>query len=312
MLGDALLERGDPRGELIQLQLAGRGTARVAELLAKHGRTWLDGLQRTARGRLRTDTVIGPRVFRRGFVARIGLQKLPNDAELALTAWRTVEELALVFAHPPGQVMRVLSHPHFAQLRVLDLSCDLLARLELDRELGRVHVTMPLALLPPRLRIRELIVTQGYVDDAPPAKLLAWIAQQPQAHALRSIVIEPSDDALAAAVAWLAAGALPDLARVALDADLGWPVTDPSEWRRAPWRIELARRDGIAVDLTWRVPTASRWPVDMIAALPRGSIASLTAHAIVPMAFDDHTRLEAGLAEAARHHRLPPPRLEPP
>ncbi len=262
----------------------------MADLLAKHGRTWLDGLEQP---------IINSFTFRRGFVARIAIQKLPNAAELAVPAWRTVEELAL-FADKPLEISRVLSHPHLAQVRALELSCHLLSRLDLDRELDRVRATMPLAMLPPRLRIRELIVTQGYVDDARPAKLLAWIAEQPQAHALRSVVIEPSDDALGAVVAWLRAGALPEVERVALDADAGWP-----------WRIELARHGGIALDLTWRATTASRWPAAMIGALPRGSIASITARATAPLAFDDHARLEADLAEAARHHRLPPPRLEP-
>jgi hypothetical protein len=262
----------------------------VADLVAKHGRTWLDGLQQP---------IINAFTFRRGFVARIAIQKLPDAAELAVPAWRTVEELVL-FPNKPLEISRVLSHPHLAQVRALELSCHLLSRLDLDRELDRVRVTMPLAMLPPRLRIRELIVTQGYVDDARPAKLLAWIAEQPQARALRSIVIEPSDDALGAVVAWLRAGALPELERVALDADAGWP-----------WRIELARHGGIALDLTWRATAASRWPAAMIGSLPRGSIASITARAIAPLAFDDHARLEAELAEAARHHRLPPPRLEP-
>jgi len=214
-------------------------------------------------------------------------------------AWRTVEELALP-ADRPVEIMRMLAHPHLAQVRALELPCHLLARLDLDRELDRVRATMPLAMLPPRLCIRELIVTQGYVQDTRPARLLAWIAEQPQAHALRSVVIEPSDEALGAVVAWLRAGALPDLERVALDADAGWP-----------WRIELARAaGGIAIDLTWRAATASRWPSAMIAALPRGSVATIAARSIVSLDFYDHARLEAELAEAARHHRLPPPRLE--
>src|SRR5262249_20134887 len=162
--------------------------------------------------------------------ARVAIQKIPTAAELAVRAWRTVEELALL-PDRSLEIARALDHPHLAQVRALELSCHLLARLDLDRELDRVRVTMPLAMLPPRLRIRELIVTQGYVDDARPARLLAWIAEQPQAHALRSIVIEPSDDALGVAVAWLRGGALPELERVALDADAGWP-----------WRLELVRK----------------------------------------------------------------------
>jgi uncharacterized protein (TIGR02996 family) len=41
---DHLLDRGDPRGELISLQLAGRDPARVAELVALHARDWVGPL----------------------------------------------------------------------------------------------------------------------------------------------------------------------------------------------------------------------------------------------------------------------------
>ena len=95
VLADLLLERGDPRGELIMLQLE-RGEAepskREQELLKKHGKTWLGNLAPVLSwGRGYSNTR-----FRRGFVAvadiilSVGkkLQPLRTDP-----AWATVEEL---------------------------------------------------------------------------------------------------------------------------------------------------------------------------------------------------------------------------
>ncbi len=41
---DLLLELGDPRGEVISLQLANRDHARAAALIAEHGRAWIGPL----------------------------------------------------------------------------------------------------------------------------------------------------------------------------------------------------------------------------------------------------------------------------
>jgi uncharacterized protein (TIGR02996 family) len=61
--GDWLLERGDPRGELIALQLRDRldaaAEARVAALLRKHTRTWVGAIAHVVRRE--------SMVFRRGF-----------------------------------------------------------------------------------------------------------------------------------------------------------------------------------------------------------------------------------------------------
>ena len=67
VLADALLAHGDPRGELIALQLAGsdddRPRARCEQLLREHGRRWLGALRPvTYRAR-----------FARGFLARLEL-----------------------------------------------------------------------------------------------------------------------------------------------------------------------------------------------------------------------------------------------
>ncbi len=89
---DALLERGDPRGELIQLQLQAtpskQSERRIAALLKQHARTWLAG--------------IGPVVvkdgvrFTRGFVSACKV-RFKHEADVRAhgsdPAWATVEEL---------------------------------------------------------------------------------------------------------------------------------------------------------------------------------------------------------------------------
>ena len=92
---DLLLERGDPRGELITLQLErgdGQPTPREQELLKKHGRQWLGALTPAlswGRGYSHTR-------FRRGFVATADIimsvgKKL--DPIRRDPAWSTVEDL---------------------------------------------------------------------------------------------------------------------------------------------------------------------------------------------------------------------------
>lgn len=91
VLADALIERGDPRGEFIALQCKEQPTAadqrRAAQLLAQHRDDWLSAPVRA---------VIDPRsvVFERGFlVACRLLGPVPFEARLALE-WATVRRLA--------------------------------------------------------------------------------------------------------------------------------------------------------------------------------------------------------------------------
>ena len=89
VFADFLLERGDPRGEFITLQLAGDAASKKAadKLLAAHGKNWLDGLS----------LVKEPR-FHRGFLSSAKVTfKTQREAEKygALPAWATVESLEL-------------------------------------------------------------------------------------------------------------------------------------------------------------------------------------------------------------------------
>ena len=87
VLADALAQRGDPRGEFIQLQFAHeRGELtlgrreRMERLLAAGGRTWFNGL---------LGQVTGLAVFRRGFLAEAQLGT--RTPEPSARGWRTVE-----------------------------------------------------------------------------------------------------------------------------------------------------------------------------------------------------------------------------
>jgi uncharacterized protein (TIGR02996 family) len=106
---DALLERGDPRGELIALQCRGEldreQRKREKELLEAHGKAWLGDL---------APIVMGGYRFERGFLAacRIDNEKLDHvRAVVGNPAWSTVEELrgsALIALHPVMRSLRVL------------------------------------------------------------------------------------------------------------------------------------------------------------------------------------------------------------
>lgn len=117
VLADLLQARGDPRGELISLQLlASRGNrerdARIQELLEAHGTRWLGALGRIA------DSCR----FDRGFPTRLGLDpEVPADdprwdAALDDPALATLEEI-----HPGGTHGRIyrrfLTSPKLVNLR---------------------------------------------------------------------------------------------------------------------------------------------------------------------------------------------------
>jgi uncharacterized protein (TIGR02996 family) len=95
VFGDWLIEQGDPRGELIALQIArARGTAspegvkRERKLLAEHARSWLGALS----------PVVKNFVFERGFLARAEImwRRLAERPELMThPAWATIREYKL-------------------------------------------------------------------------------------------------------------------------------------------------------------------------------------------------------------------------
>ncbi len=111
VLADALLEAGDPRGELIALQLSGGDPERVEALLKKHGEKWLGPL---AKG-------VNPEFvrWRAGFPEAVGLFRslalLPKAVGHA--EWATVRHAHLAVdrwtqAKARAQLVELLTSPH--------------------------------------------------------------------------------------------------------------------------------------------------------------------------------------------------------
>jgi uncharacterized protein (TIGR02996 family) len=139
VLADALLERNDPRGELVALQLArARGeasdAAREAELLAKHGKAWLGPL---------ADVLVDP-IFERGFLhsARVkGKPAIKLTSTAGNPSWATAHTLRFWFG---AKGRTVVMHPVMRALRVVTCDQDVLEALCLDataRPLEELHCT---------------------------------------------------------------------------------------------------------------------------------------------------------------------------
>ncbi|MER2563628.1 MAG: hypothetical protein ABTQ32_23060 [Myxococcaceae bacterium] len=109
VLGDLLLERGDVRGELINLQLQPAPDAaqrkRMKELLDRHARTWL--------GPLEPAILKSGLVYRRGFPAAAKLstnQRSVVEAVMGRPEWNTFEALDLE-SWPRGSRKAFLAQP---------------------------------------------------------------------------------------------------------------------------------------------------------------------------------------------------------
>ncbi|MCB9672082.1 MAG: TIGR02996 domain-containing protein [Alphaproteobacteria bacterium] len=153
VLADALLERGDPRGELIRLQCLPRldvdQRVRATMLVRTHWREWAAGLQ---------DVLADPPVFARGFAHRVVLGpvgrpgiRVEPDAALVREvwgSWRRAEPTVL------AQLVGLRSAwVHLeAEVRVLPPTLEVL----------RVDRQVPLELLMGRFpRLRELSMPFG-------------------------------------------------------------------------------------------------------------------------------------------------------
>lgn len=106
VLADSLLERSDPRGEFIALQLAKTDEKRQATLLKKHGKTWLGPFAK----------MVDDFAFEDGFVSRVQLKHLTVAQFQVLAAakeWATVKRVrhgvqrfsrAMISLEDPGAV----------------------------------------------------------------------------------------------------------------------------------------------------------------------------------------------------------------
>ncbi len=295
VLGDALLADGDPRGELIQLQLGAttaKTRSRIRALLREHAATWTAGV-----GDARTCE------FRRGFVGAVTLDELPADAELARPEWRTVEQLAFVDDSPsPEQLAHSLASPGFATVRTLTgIALTSLSALAQPRTFDRIAARAPLVPLSAMLRVRELALVRAY-NKPPPAvaEVFAWLVKQPTVDTVIALELDSDETSLARAATWLRDGAPGSLARIVIGHDLFGPTG---------WRIELSRSGAIAA--TWHGRIFGERAIAglgaAIAAVPRGWVTALTAHAAVRLEPELRDQLERDLAIGATAHGLAAP-----
>ena len=100
---DYLQERGDPRGELIMLQLHTPRTAaqaaRETELVEEHAEAWI--------GRLTKITTWVE--FELGFLARCGLASTPRWA-IGMREWTTVKHVGLSDDWNRGELAPLITH----------------------------------------------------------------------------------------------------------------------------------------------------------------------------------------------------------
>jgi len=120
VLADALLARGDPRGELIALQLAAPGDdrqrGRIEQLLREHARRWLGALRH----------VIYRARFARGFLARLELNGRWTASEQGWAEHAVDPRLATVEDLIPGRSVgpiyaRFVTSPAMTALRRIEV-----------------------------------------------------------------------------------------------------------------------------------------------------------------------------------------------
>lgn len=109
---DWLLQKNDPRGELISLQLNEPSHPRIAKLIETHWKTWLAPIR---------DCLERAPNFERGFpIAGVVWPQPETDVLSALerTEWRTFERLS--WNVPAVPKLTMLRHPNFSRMRTFD------------------------------------------------------------------------------------------------------------------------------------------------------------------------------------------------
>ncbi len=217
VLADALLADGDPRGELIQLQLAKRTSrtdARIKALLRASGVRWLDGL----------DGVVMSPVFRRGFVADVTVDASLPTLQLERRAWCTVEALRfcnVVSRADHERATLMLLHENFAAVRRVDgVPVAAIAALPEPRSLDYLGLILPLVpITSSNLRVRDLAIA-GSLEQIDVARryapiavdaIFTWFAASPLRSCVEHLAIDRFESDLPAAWRWFQSGSLATL-----------------------------------------------------------------------------------------------------
>ncbi|MGV3621858.1 MAG: TIGR02996 domain-containing protein [Archangium sp.] len=101
VLADALMEKGEPRGEFIALQLDGKQSQREQELLRAHGATWARPFQLTTRGNLKN--------FTNGFLSVVVNDGLRLDEQSHFVEWSTVEHFISTWTNATRAHLEVIA-----------------------------------------------------------------------------------------------------------------------------------------------------------------------------------------------------------
>lgn len=287
--GDWLVGRGDPRGELIALQLARGGdwpasyAADLAEreLLRAHRLVWQDPIGRWFRS---LEFVDG--FFAGGAVGRHGYDELPDA--LDEPAWRFVRTLEEF--EQGDDLLALLDDPRLAGVRTVGLLADATTlELLLDRPRALTELRLywtgdtDLAIDGSLARgsnlpgLRTLAIDVDHARSLP--ALATWLRGAPVVEQLDRIVLRGvgADEIAAVAtrrgprVLAVVAGDEDELAGSAFGT--GWTIRLTRERDTGPFRSAVARDH---VDPLWREP--ARWAetlAEALARLPRGTIGDL-------------------------------------
>jgi hypothetical protein len=239
VLGDALQAAGDPRGELIALQLAGgddpRARRRAAALIDAHADAWTAGLPGVDRASRR---------FARGFLVavRTGADSAALRASLDRPEWRTVETLEVTAA---GVDLSPLL-PRLPLLRTLVVHHDdCLALLDGTGPFPRIRALATGGWLPPDRRLfPDLAVA------APGAGRLPSLLRGAVRLGLDALVLTRQGVHTLAALVRAARDAGPPELRLAFGSDHGFDGDG--------WRVRL-RRDQARAEVAWVGSRSSRW-----------------------------------------------------
>jgi uncharacterized protein (TIGR02996 family) len=196
---DSLLERGDPRGELIQLQLAPPSPARdkaVASFVRKHGRALLGPLAAVV-------MVNNHVVFDRGLLAECAIA---TDARAKVAAvvghpdWTTVR--SIYFRNYSGGAIEPVGakQPHPAVALLLDAT---LARLPVALGLGLVDVLAPLCVSGRQLALERVFLMDYDHTGETPAATRRQIVDSQALPSLRHLGMERVPPAWLLEAAWV-------------------------------------------------------------------------------------------------------------
>ena len=271
---DWLIERGDPRGEFIVLQLTGKDRERTANLEREHGRAWLGGLA----------ACCSEVTFARGFPATAQLEQAPTAPD---PAWRTIEEVGWQLPASDANPMPCLK-------RVTCVDADALVALAAMKR-------------PPPIETLQVFVP----NDAPPSRAVLAALATLRLPALRELDLGIAWPDPVAAIALLCAiGPIERLAiasgvaslaawlPAARDTTIATLVTDDgvtcTRKGRAISRLDCHRARGDALDEL----------AALLLAMPAGSITDVTA--APTKAWWTSARRQRMTAALARHPKLSP------